>query len=315
MAPRVTVPETPQAPAESDLGRAAAHVNRSIETYVERCRKKIPSFVESNFTLAQSWKLQRRTLWLDLASAPLNAAWALPNLAIQKAVDPLEKVGYPRLAQWAKLIPRGVRTGYQREIERVICADLLEWEWDSEWERRPASLPQGFLNELEAVPELRRLIDTPEFRESDRACAGILGDLLRQFSSGRAVVSDLAGTLLTLGLHWWFIGGASLSLTNVAQGIAQQSAHDRKASRFFLGKKAGSAFYNMFPPKVDETTIWTILAVLVAGLTVGAMACTILSDPLRRVLGFHRNRLEALVNQVEKELIVFSHKRLKEVAR
>jgi hypothetical protein len=47
-------------------------------------------------------------------------------------------------------------------------------------------------------------------------------------------------------------------------------------------------------------------------LTLGAMACTILSDPLRKVLGFHRNRLEALVSQVEKELIVFSHKRMQE---
>ena len=307
LTPPTTI-ETPQVLSESDLGRAAAHVNRSIETYIERCRQRIPAFVESHFTLAQSWRVQRRTLWLDLACAPLNTAWALPNLAIQKAVDPLEKVGYTRLAQCGRQIPRGIRTGYQREIERLICTELLEWDR----EQAPEGLPQGFLEELRAAPALGSVLETPQVRESDRACARTLRDHLRQFSSGRAVVSDLAGTLLTLALSWWIAGNASLSLKSIAHGIAQKSAHDRKASRFFLGKKAGSHFYNVFKPKVDEGTIWTVLVLLVVGLTVGAMACTILSDPLRRFLGFHRNRLETLVSQVEKELIVFSHKSLKE---
>ena len=58
------------------------------------------------------------------------------------------------------------------------------------------------------------------------------------------------------------MGNTSLSLTGIAHGVAKKSAHDRAASRFFLGKKAGSAFYNVFPPAVHESTIWTILIVL-----------------------------------------------------
>ena len=74
----------------------------------------------------------------------------------------------------------------------------------------------------------------------------------------------------------------------------------------------GSAFYNVFPPAVHESTIWTILIVLGAGLTIAGMAGTILSDPIRKHLGFHRHRLDVLLDEMERELIVLSHKRIRQ---
>ena len=254
---------------------AVSDVDRSIEMYIERCRSRIPSFVNDNFSLKQTWHLQRPTLWFDLACAPINAAWALPHLAVHKAAETAEKVGHPQPARWAKLLPHGIKTGYQRQIERRIYRDLLEWDR----EQSPAALPQ---------------------------------ELLHQFSSGRAVVSDFFGTVLTLGMSWAILGSTSLNLNSIAHGLAKKSAHDRAASRFFLGKKVGAAFYNAFPPAVHQSTTWTILFFLGAALTVGAMACTILSDPMRKALGFHRHRLEALLDEVERELIVLSHKRIRQ---
>jgi hypothetical protein len=258
--------------SERTPGPNVSTADDNIETYVERCRRRIPSFVNDNFSLEQTWALQRPTLWFDLACAPINSAWALPHLAIQKAAETAEKIGYPQPTRWAKHLPQGITTGYQRQIERRIRRDLLEWD-----------------------------------REPDRE----LSDLVRQFSSGRAIVSDLIGTILTLGMSWAIMGSTSLSLNGLARGMARKSAHDRAASRFFLGKKAGSAFYNAFPPAVHESTTWTILCLLVVGLTVAAMACTILSDPLRKALGFHRHRLEALLDDMERELIVLSHKKMR----
>jgi hypothetical protein len=284
-------------------GDAVSHVDRSIESYIERCRQRIPSFVDAHFSLEQTWQLQRPTLWIDLACAPINSAWALPYLAIQKAGETAEKIGHPKFARWAKRLPQGIPTGYQRQIERRICEDLLEWDR----QHSPSGLPQGFLKELESVPSLRERIETVEARPAT--------DLLRQFSSGRAVVSDLFGTILTLGMSWAIMGSTSLSLNDLAHGMARRSAHDRAASRFFLGKKAGSAFYNVFPPAVRESTTWTILCFLVVGLTVGAMACTILSDPIRKWLGFHQHRLGVLLDDMERELIVLSHKRLRQEQR
>jgi len=300
--------EAKPGPTELELARALSHVDRSIETYIERCRERIPAFLGANFSLGQTWRLQRPTLWFDLACAPVNSAWALPHLAIRKTAETSERVGYPRLARWARCLPPGIKTGYQRQIERRICRDLLEWDR----EQSPAALPQGFLKELEAVPSLRKRIETLQFERSDRAPARTLVDLLHQFSSGRAIVSDLFGTLLTLATSWAIMGSTSLSLRSIAHDVARKSAHDRAASRFFLGKKIGSAFYNVFPPAVHESAIWTILVFLGAGLAVGGMVCTIVSDPIRKFLGFHRNRLEMLLDEVERELIVLSHTRIRQ---
>ena len=291
----------------AEPGHAVSHVDRGIETYIERCRERIPSFVSANFSIRQTWDLQRPTLWFDLACAPINSAWALPYLAIHKAAETADRVGYPQLARWAKRLPRGIKTGYQRQIERRICRDLLEWDR----EQSPAALPQGLLTELEAVPALRKRIETLELERFDRAPARTLVELLHQFSAGRAIVSDLFGTLLTVGMSWAIMGSTSLSLTSIAHGVASKSAHDRAASRFFLGKKMGAAFYNVFPPTVHESTTWTILVLLGVGLAAVGLACTILSDPIRKFLGFHRYRLEVLLDEMERELIVLSHKRIR----
>jgi hypothetical protein len=307
----LTLSRTIEEVEEAASGQALSHVDRSIETYIERCRNRIPSFVSDNFSLSQTWELQRPTLWADLACAPINSAWALPHLVIHKVAETAERVGYPQLSRWAKRLPPGLKTGYQRRIEQRICRDLLEWDRD----RSTAALPQGFLKEFDAVPSLRKRIETPEVERSDRAPAPTLADLIRQFSAGRAIVSDLFGTLLTLAVSWVLMGTTSLSLTNLAHGVAKKNAHDRAASHFFLGKKAGSAFYNVFPPAVHESTVWGILIALGIGLTAGAMACTILSDPIRKSLGFHQNRLGVLLDEMERELIVLSHKRMREPSK
>src|SRR5262249_40133397 len=69
------IEEAKPAPTELELDRMASVADRGIESYVERCRMRIPSFVSANFSLAQTWELQRPTLWLDLACAPVNSAW------------------------------------------------------------------------------------------------------------------------------------------------------------------------------------------------------------------------------------------------
>lgn len=313
LSPRVEqITKSKAAPVEPQVttasaGETASQVARAIETYIERCRARIPSFVDDNFSIRQTWTLQRPTLWRDLACAPINSVWALPYLAMNKAADTADRIGYARFTRPSKRLPRGIKTGYQREIERRICRDLLEWDRDAS----SSELPQGLLKELEAIPSVRTRLETLAVEYDERAPSRTLVDVLHQFSGGRAIVSDFANTLLTLGTSWFLLGSASVSLSNLAHGVARKAAHDRAASKFFLGKKAGNVFYNVFHPSVDESTIWITVVVLALCLAAGGLACTILSDPLRKLLGFHRYRLEVLLDEVERELIVLSHKRLR----
>jgi hypothetical protein len=45
------------------------------------------------------------------------------------------------------------------------------------------------------------------------------------------------------------------------------------------------------------------------------MVCTILSDPLRKIAGLHRIRLNSLLTDLEKELLVYSQKELKKTLK
>lgn len=78
-----------------------------------------------------------------------------------------------------------------------------------------------------------------------------------------------------------------------------------------LGRRAGSVFYTVFRPEASALETAAILSALVAVVAVGAMACTLASDPIRRALGLHQRRLAALVDRVERELILLSQKRIK----
>jgi hypothetical protein len=293
---------------EPEIGLALSHADRCIAAYVGRCRERIPSFVDRHFSLAQAWSLQRGTIGRDLLCAPVNSACALPHLALQKATEALARVGYLEPARWAKRVPSGVKTGYQTTIEGILRRELLEWHRDGP----PDALPEGFLQELEAVPGLRNLIETAGREAPGPKPARKIGDLLQQFSAGRALVSDVSATVLTLGMGWWLFGNASLGLKGLAHGFAQQQAQERAASRFFLGKRLGSHFYQAFPPDVPESSVWTILALLTIALSVGVMACTVLSEPLRKSLGFQRNRLELLLDEIERELVVLTHRAIRE---
>lgn len=296
---------------EPEIGLAVSHADRCIAAYVARCRKRIPAFVERNFSLAQASRVQRRSLGRDLLCGPINSAWALPHLALQKVTEALARVGYLEPARWAKRLPSGMKTGYQARIEEVLCADLLEWRR----ERSPDALPDGLLQELEAVPGLRDLIERAERENPGPRPARKLGELVQQFSAGRALVSDVSATVLTLGTGWWLFGNASLGLKGLAQGFAAQHAQERAASRFFLGKRLGAHFYRAFPPDVPESSVWTILVLLAIALSLGAMACTVLSEPLRKGLGLQRNRLEVLLDEVERELVVLTHRAIRDGSR
>jgi hypothetical protein len=287
---------------EVDVSGVLVHVDRCIETYGARCRARIPAFVERHFSFDQSWELQRRTLWLDIALAPINSAWAIPYLSIKKFCGMLDSLGAPAAGRIVQSVPTGIKPGYQRAIERIITSQLLEWDFESD----AVGIPQGVLAELAKHPTLKGLA---KGRDADARRS--LRTIVETFSAGRTLVSSLAGTALTLALGWLTLGNTSLTLEGIANGIARRNARNRAVSRFFLGRGAGSVFYRVFPPAPNKTEMTIMLLVLGFAVTVGAIACTVVSDPLRKATGLHRRRLTTLVDAIERELALIARKHVK----
>lgn len=291
---------------DRDVSGAILHADRAIEDYVGRCRQRVPAFVARHFSLEETWQVQRRSLWRDLAVGAVNSAWSIPYLAVKKACSGLDAVGVSAAADVLALIPPGFKTGYQQAIEALIANEVLEWDLSTD----TLGLPQGLRAELERHPDVRAALRPGPAGPAKRS-AGSLRSVLDGFAAGRALVTDVAASLLTIAYGWYVFGATSLGLRDVAGRLAQRNAHDRAAAQFILGKRAGSLFYNVFRPAASTSETMTILVVLGVAITAGAMALTLASDPVRKALGLHERRLAVLIDGLEREIMVFSQKQLR----
>ncbi|MGC4081519.1 MAG: hypothetical protein QM736_05220 [Vicinamibacterales bacterium] len=211
-----TPPDPPTLPG------AALHIDQCIAAYAEQCRRRIPAFVSSHFSLAQTWRLQRRTLAKDLLLGPINSLWAIPYLTASRVCRSLDVLGIPAAARILRSIPPGIKTGYQRSVEAVIAKELLDWGSGEPGQ----GLPRGLVVELERHPELGG--SAALSRAISRHALQAVFD---QFLSARALVADVAGAGITLGLGWLFFNAPSLGLMGYIRTVraAQRAQPCRRA--------------------------------------------------------------------------------------
>ncbi|MGE0816965.1 MAG: DUF6635 family protein, partial [Vicinamibacterales bacterium] len=222
---------------------------------------------------------------------------AVAFVTLRRICQGLDHLGVTQAAVVLRRVPARIRTGYQRRIEDAIAQELLEWgPVDA------GALPEGLLRELSRDADVWRAT-----RLGGSRAGRPLAALLDGFSAARALVSDLAGGALTLAAGWFAFGSTSLGVFGLADRMARASARSRAAGRFFLGSRAGSVFYGVFPPDASPLETLLMLALVGLALALGTLVCALLIEPLRRWLGLHHRRLGVLVDSLERELTVIAH--------
>lgn len=108
--------------------QAALHIDRCVENYLRGCRERVPFFLNHHFSLAQTWDLQKKTLVRDIPLGVVNALWSIPYLTLRKGLEILDKVGFAGAGNLMLRIPSGIRTDYQRKVERLIAGEILQWD-------------------------------------------------------------------------------------------------------------------------------------------------------------------------------------------
>ena len=126
---------------------------------------------------------------------PVNTLWAIPYLLLKKVVEVPEKLGWRAGADLVGVLPSGLKTRYQKDIERLIVTEVLAWPGSKEagttmshglahtigQERTVAPL---FMLGTEVETALKELPDITRVIESH--------------SSSRGLVCDMTATLLTV---------------------------------------------------------------------------------------------------------------------
>jgi hypothetical protein len=283
-----------------------------IEQYVADCRSRVDGFVAGHFSLQETIALQKQSFASDLLCHPVNALWAIPSLFLKKLTEIPVKLGWRSGADLIALLPAGIKTRYQIEIERLIATELLEWHGAR---NDRTALPNGLRERIEQHQQLAPLLASGALPDSALKDLSEIPRLIAEHAASRALVFDATATILTVVTGWFFFGNHSLGISGIGDQIARNRAKDRAASTFMFGSSLGSAFYSVFPPK---PSFWQVVgATLIVGLFVTAMSLLVgmLSDPWLKRMGFQHTQLNMLIDAVEDHLHRQLRKTLKPALR
>lgn len=103
------------------------NLEECIDQYVADCRRRVDGFVARHYSIQETLAFQKQSLATDLLYHPVNALWAIPSLFLKKLIEIPMKLGWRPGADVISLLPSGFKTRYQREIERLVASELLEW--------------------------------------------------------------------------------------------------------------------------------------------------------------------------------------------
>ncbi len=283
-----------------------------IEQYIAECRSRVDGFVQRHFSLQETIALQKQSLGSDLLCHPVNALWAIPFLFLKKLIEIPVKLGWRSGANLITLLPTGRKTRYQKEIERLIITELLEWPCTRD--DRGAG-PSGLLGRIKHHKQVGPLLASGALLDEALRELSDIPHLIAEHSASRAVVFDTTATVLTLVTGWLFFGDHALGISGIGDQIARNRAKDTAASTFMFGASLGAAFYSVFPPK---PSFWEVMgATLIVGLFITAISLLVgmVSDTCLKRIGFQHTQLNVLIDAVEDSLHRQLRKRLKPVLR
>lgn len=291
---------------------AILSLEECVDQYVADCRHRVDRFVAQHYSIQETLAWQKQSLVSDLLCHPLNALWAIPSLFLKKLIEVPVKLGWRAGADLIGILPTGFKTRYQKEMERLITRELLEWPLVIE--DRTTS-PNGFLGHIERHKHLGPLLKAHVLSGEILIELSDIRAIIAAHSSSRSVILDSIATVATLATGWLVFGDHSLSISGIGEKLARDRAKDKAASTFILGSGLGSAFYSVFPP---NPSFWEIAGMtLLVGLFITAISLLVglLSDPCLKRIGFQHSQLNLLIDAVEDCLHRQTRKRIKPALR
>ena len=271
----------------------------ATQSYIADRRKRVDAFVAEHFSWKATLLRLRETFLRDALKHLFNFVFAIPALAARKLGSWLEKLGWDALAKRLLDLPLSLKPTAEKRIEALVAKELLGVA--SPQEQTHAYAQAIYADEkLRALwplhPALRRLASAEHF--FDR-----LSWPMKELVNARwTIFQALSSALLLLAARMVF-GEVAFDVYAIGNKVAQSHAKDDKSSSFFLGKRAGSVFYDIFPPDPSPSEVFVSIALLIVGLGVFSVVLSAVLEPLQRVGGVQRRQLHKLLDQLEDGLM------------
>jgi len=273
-------------------------VEGSVRAFINERRGRLDQFLEKNFGFRGTLLVLLSTAGSDLIWHPLNFVLAIPFLFIGRISVWLDKFGFYEATKLVQRLPTRIRTQFEKARERQILSELLGLNDPPGDNALVRQLEKDRLGEALRRSDRLRACFKPE------AIIRVVASPLNDLSSTRSSILDLASSGLTLAAGYLLFGNLSLNPYEMGRRLADSEARSNASSRFFLGPKAGSLFYHLFPPHPTATQIavWSVAVIL--GLGILTTLINVLSDPLQHWLGIHRRQLNRFLSACHDRLVL-----------
>jgi len=244
--------------------------------------------------------LQKSTVALDIIFYPLNTLWSIPYLTIKKTVEIIDKLGWASINKSLNYIPSGFKTRYQKQTEDLITKNLIS-----------TSAAKDLLQAIDQSTGISNSMSPAALTELEYKISALIKKEIDNHTSSQILVTDLITSAVTLLAGKWMFGDGNLSIMGMGSKMARKFANEKASEKFFLGKHAGSVFYKAFPVAPTKTQIYIATVSIGLLLTVFSLAAAVLSDPLRKRLGLHHKKLNALMDSLEEKIFLLVKSELK----
>ena len=280
---------------------ATAIVRDAAHRYVFSRRERVDAFVDRHFTLLGSLALHRRAIGWDLLRAPVNLFLAGPALAVKLAGWAACRAGCNRLSDWLLGRRLLLETDVAREIEWLVATELLEIPFHRHGRAayRDAIAETILADERAAqrvaAPFAASSGSDPEFRS--RLAAAVEGYL-----GSRTAVAEITTGFVAAGFGALIVKQATPGLVTLSSALAGMIAQQSAIAAFPLGATLGALWYGLFPTSAGAGLLAATIGAVFLGGAVLAAFSGLVTDPLQRRLGLHRQRLMRLLQTLERSL-------------
>lgn len=282
-----------------DPAAVEALVDRAIDRYLAGCHARVDAFVDRHFTPRGALRLHRHALGWDLLRAPANAALIGVYVVMQLSAGALRAVGLRRAGQWLGGRAPFLTTDVARALTWAIQTELLDLPFTDRhrhWDH------DALAEEIVRDPALAPLVASAAAVTRARLAPAELARLISGYADARNAAADLFNNVVFASTGAAAFKELTPGAMSLGPVIAAALAHQTAVAAFPLGAGLGSLWYGIVPVKPSAAAI--------AGATVGLMAVAavltafvgIVTDPLLRLFGVHRQRLHRLVDTLGRRL-------------
>ncbi|TNE57678.1 MAG: hypothetical protein EP340_07790 [Alphaproteobacteria bacterium] len=280
-----------------DLARQI--VDQAMTRYFNKCRDRIPEFVDRHFSPKGAWALNKKAFGRDLYRAPLNVALVGPALGAKAAAKGIDKIAKTKFSDKFGDKRFYFQTDVANELEWFIYTDLLEVPYAQPGRHSDRdALAEEIFGHGKFIGALEEAVEQAVAASGARN-RHQLEHLLSTYLETRAANAEVVNLAVCLTAGAALAHKVTPGVLSLGPAMANTISAKAAVSSFPLGSTLGSAWYSAFPVAPSAALAASTTGGILAIASVVTAFSGLISDPLQRKFGLHERRLNKLVDAIE----------------